>query len=193
MTRLRSAAAPTGAALALTALLAACGGGGATALPEADPSLTLGDPPSASAPPVPVEEPALPPPTDDVAGRKAFAEYVARAWEYASVTNDPSALLEADPGGTCEGCRDAARAFRERAGQDWHIDDLGMDIGATDVTARDGRVTVVGMAVAFERNRAVDDDGSVRARNPAQKHLYFEVGMTFEGDHYQITDYEISE
>ena len=85
------------------------------------------------------------------------------------------------------------RAPSGSAAQGWHIDDLGMDITATDVTAREGRVTVVGMAVSVDRNRAVNDDGSVRRENATQGHLYFEVGMTFEGGHYQITDYEVSE
>jgi hypothetical protein len=194
MNPLRITAALTAALVSIPALVA-CGDSEAAQSPDAPASLTLGESPSASraASPAPVVKPSLPSATDDLAGRKAFAQYVARSWEYASVTNDPSALLKADPEDSCDGCRDAARAFRERAAQGWRIDDLGMDISATDVAAREGRITIVGMAVSFDRNRAVNDDGSVRQQNPAQPHLYFEVGMTFERDHFQITDYQLSE
>lgn len=183
------------AAVLFAATLASCGGDdtGASDVPDASPSAA--ESPAQSPSSTSAESPAkptLPEPTEDRAGRHAFAEYAVHAWEYGLVTNDYSAMAALDPADVCKGCHEMRGTLAERQQQGWHFTDPSVAISKTDDVLRKGRVRVVGMQVDTGRSKVVNDDGSVRDTNPATS-LYFEVGMTFEGDHFQISDFSVGD
>lgn len=180
-------------ALVFTMTLTACGGNDdSTDIPEASPA------PSEPASPTPtdtsstLEKPTLPEATNDLAGQKAFAKYVVAAWAYGLGTNDFSAVAKVDPAGTCNGCKEMRGTLADRKSDGWHIEKPAVSVNSSDLVVKKGPLRVVGMEIATGRSQSVNDDGSVRKRNKPMT-LYFEVGMVFKDDHFQITDYSVGD
>lgn len=182
------------AAVAVAFALSGCGESDPSSdeIPAAAPSESPPpSSPSTGAPESPVDKPTLPGASNDAAGKEAFAEYVVRAWEYALATNDFSAMDAADPARACEPCEVMRDASKERAAEESYIDDPAVSIKRTDPAFEEQGTATVGMLLSAEASKRMNGDGTVEETNRASPRFYFEVTMKFEGDHFQMTRFQV--
>ncbi|MGH8964590.1 MAG: DUF6318 family protein, partial [Actinomycetes bacterium] len=139
----------------------------------------------------PAEKPSLPEAGDTLAGEKAFAKYVLHAWEYTLATNDYSAMAAADPAGSCKGCPELEADAEENRANGSYLDDPAVTIHSVELTDETKGEKTVGLTVSSPAVKRMNVDGTVEEEYPASKKFYFEVGMTFEGDHFQMTRFAV--
>jgi hypothetical protein len=150
--------------------------------------------PAASTSPVATREavpvPAPPRPTDDRAGRVAFARYVLQGWVYALNTNEPQPLLDVSGGEPCDGCAELADELAERAEEGWYVALADVRVSGAEVTSEDGLTRVV-LSVAIPESDTFHRDGTFRSTNPAHPRSSFEVAMTHDGQRFRLLSFSL--
>lgn len=137
---------------------------------------------------VPVPDP--PRPTDDRAGRVAFARYVLQGWVYALNSNDAQPLLDVSGDEPCDGCAELADELGERAEEGWYVALADVRVSGAEATSEDGVARVV-LSVAVPESDTFHRDGSFRSRNPAHPRSSFEVAMTHDGKRFRLLSFSL--
>lgn len=187
--------------LAVTGLLllacAACGGSDD---PKSAPSAKASDSPSASASPTPSPtptgpaqptKPTPPSPTNDKAGRIAFARYVIKAFEYGFGTNDVSAIssVQLTTGKLhCASCDAYARYLKRQKSKGQTRQPWALPVKqAFDQGQVQPGLNVVDLLVRRPKLADVDTAGTRHRPQKAYPNYLYEIGMTWQGGKWQLT------
>lgn len=160
----------------------ATGGAGVPSSPAASTS------PRATREAAPVPDP--PRPTDDRAGRVAFARYVLQGWVYALNTNDPRPLLDVSGDEPCDGCGQLADELAERTEEGWYVALEDVRVSGAEVSSGDGVSRVV-LSVAIPASDTFHRDGTFRSTNPAHPRSSFEVVMAHDGKRFRLLSFSL--
>jgi hypothetical protein len=188
--------------LAVTgALLLACTACGGSDKPAASSGGSASDSPSASSTPSPSPtessgpaqptKPSVPTPTNNKAGRIAFAEYVLHAFEYGFGTNDatPITSVALKTGKLhCASCDAWARYLKRQKSKNQTRQPWALPIkSSVDQGQVQPGLNVVDLLVRRPALADVDTAGTRHRPQKAQPNYLYEIGMTWQDGRWQMT------
>lgn len=160
---------------------------------ESDPSASATATPSTEAP----SKPEVPQVKDTRVGREKVARWFMGALEYAYATNDASPITDlasTRKGARCVNCPQFADYLAEQDEKGRHLEGVRYQVKDVFETAQPlPGVFVLEVTSDHSARKQVDADGEVLDRQPAQKNVVTQVGVTFIDDAPRITGWATKE